>query len=70
MLLLIFAAVVLGGLGTAYGAMVGGIVIGLVTELSTVWVQNELKFVWALLALVIALLIRPQGLLGTKERIG
>ena len=70
LLLLIFAAVVLGGLGTAYGAMVGGLLIGLVTEVSTVWVQNELKFVWALLALVIALLIRPQGLLGTKERIG
>jgi neutral amino acid transport system permease protein len=70
LLLLIFAAVVLGGLGTAYGAMVGGLLIGLVTEVSTVWVQNELKFVWALLALVIALLIRPQGLLGIKERIG
>ncbi|MDJ0771297.1 MAG: branched-chain amino acid ABC transporter permease [Ilumatobacter sp.] len=70
LLLLIFAAVVLGGLGTAYGAMVGGLLIGLVTEVSTVWVQNELKFVWALLALVVALLIRPQGLLGIKERVG
>ena len=70
LLLLIFAAVVLGGLGTAYGAMAGGLLIGVVTEVSTVWAQNELKFVWALLALVIALLIRPQGLLGSKERVG
>lgn len=70
LLLLIFAAVVLGGLGTAYGAMVGGIMIGLVTEISTVWAQPELKFVWALLALVIVLLVRPQGILGMKERVG
>ena len=61
LLLLIFAAVVLGGLGTAYGAMVGGIVIGLVTEISTVWVQPELKFVWALLALVVVFARAPPG---------
>lgn len=70
LLLLIFASVVLGGLGTAYGAMAGGVLIGLVTEVSTVWVEPELKFVWALLALIIVLLFRPQGLLGTRERIG
>lgn len=70
LLLLIFAAVVLGGLGTAYGAMVGGLLIGLVTEVSTAWAQPELKFVWALLVLVFALLVRPQGLLGLKERVG
>lgn len=70
LLLLIFAAVVLGGLGTAYGAMVGGLLIGLVTEVSTVWAQPELKFVWALLVLVVALLVRPQGLLGVRERVG
>ena len=42
----------LGGLGTAYGAMAGGLVIGVVTELSTVWIPLELKFVWAPAALV------------------
>ncbi len=70
LLLLMFAAVVLGGLGTAYGAMAGGLVIGVVTEVSTVWFEPELKFLWALLALVVVLLVRPQGILGTKERIG
>ncbi|CAN5798371.1 hypothetical protein BH24ACT3_BH24ACT3_06450 [soil metagenome] len=70
LLLLMFAAIILGGLGTAYGAMVGGLVIGLVTELSTIWLSSELKYVWALLALIVVLLVRPQGILGVKERIG
>ncbi|MGF1597968.1 MAG: branched-chain amino acid ABC transporter permease [Acidimicrobiales bacterium] len=70
LLLLIFAAVVLGGLGTAYGAMAGGLVIGIVTEVSTVWIAPELKFVWALAALIVVLLVRPQGILGVAERVG
>jgi branched-chain amino acid transport system permease protein len=70
MLLLMFAAVILGGLGTAYGAMVGGIIVGLVTEISTIWAPSALKLVFALGAMVLALLIRPQGILGRAERIG
>ncbi len=70
LVLLIFAAVVLGGLGTAYGAMLGGFVIGLSVELSTFWISNELKNAVALAILIAMLLIRPQGLLGTKERLG
>jgi neutral amino acid transport system permease protein len=70
LLLLMFAGIILGGLGTAYGAMVGSIVIGLVTELSTLWFSPELKFVWALLVLILILLVRPQGILGQRERIG
>jgi branched-chain amino acid transport system permease protein len=70
LLLPIFAAVVLGGLGTAYGALVGGLVIGLVSELSTLWFPAEFKFAWALGVLVVGLVLRPQGLLGRAERIG
>ena len=70
LLLLIFAAVVLGGLGTAYGAMLGGFVIGVSVEVSTYWIDNELKNAVALGILVVMLLVRPQGLLGTKERLG
>lgn len=70
LLLLMFAGVILGGLGTAYGAMLGSIVVGLVIELSVVFFPNELKTAWALIALVIVLLVRPQGLLGRRERIG
>lgn len=69
-LLLIFAAVVLGGLGTAYGAMVGGLVVGLVTQLSTYWFPSELKLMFALIVLVVILIARPQGILGVKERFG
>ena len=69
-LLLVFAAVVLGGLGTAFGAMVGGIVVGLFIELSTIVVAAELKNAGALAILVVILLIRPQGLLGRRERVG
>lgn len=69
LLLLMFAAVILGGLGTAYGAMAGGIVVGLATEISTVWLSPELKFVWALVVLIVVLLVRPQGILGEKERV-
>ena len=70
LLLMMFAAVVLGGLGTAYGAMAGGLVIGVVTEVSTIWFQPEIKSVFALGVLILVLLVRPQGILGLKERIG
>lgn len=70
MLLLMFAGTILGGLGTAYGALAGSIVVGVVTEVSTVWLSPELKYVWALLILGVVLMFRPQGILGTKERIG
>lgn len=69
-LLLIFAAVTLGGLGTAYGAMVGGLAIGIASEVSVEWLDNDLKFLVALVALILILLVRPQGILGVRERFG
>ena len=70
LLLLLFAAITLGGLGEAYGALAGGFVIGLFVNVSTVWIPTELKNVGALAVLIIVLLIRPQGILGRAERIG
>jgi branched-chain amino acid transport system permease protein len=70
MLLLIFAAVTLGGLGTANGALVGSLIIGLVVQLSTLFIPTELKYVGALIILILILVVRPQGILGKKERIG
>lgn len=70
LLLMMFAGVILGGIGTAYGALLGALVVGLVTEVSTLWLPTELKLVWSLIALIVVLLIRPQGLLGRRERIG
>jgi branched-chain amino acid transport system permease protein len=69
-LLLIFAATTLGGLGTAYGAIVGSLIVGLFVQLSTLIIPTELKYVGALFVLIIILLVRPQGILGRKERIG
>jgi branched-chain amino acid transport system permease protein len=69
LLLLMFAGVILGGLGTAYGAFVGSMVVGVVVEVSAVWFPAEIKVVWGLAVLVAVLLLRPQGILGIKERI-
>jgi len=69
-LLLLFAAVTLGGLGTALGATVGALIIGMVVEVSTLFIPNELKYAAALVILVIILIVRPQGVLGKKQRIG
>lgn len=70
MLLLLFAAITLGGLGAAYGALIGGFVIGVFVSVSAVWIPTELKNVGALAVLILVLLVRPQGILGQRERIG
>jgi neutral amino acid transport system permease protein len=70
LLLLMFAGVTLGGLGTAYGALVGSMVVGVVHEVSTLWIPSEFKTVTALGILVLILLVRPQGILGQAERVG
>ncbi|GAB3857757.1 hypothetical protein GCM10027610_094540 [Dactylosporangium cerinum] len=69
-LLLIFAAVTLGGFGTAWGALLGSLVIGLFIQISTLWIPTELKSVGALAVLIVILLFRPQGILGRRARIG
>jgi branched-chain amino acid transport system permease protein len=69
-LLLLFAAVTLGGLGTALGATVGAMIIGLVVELSSFVMPTDLKYASALIILILVLLVRPQGVLGKKQRIG
>jgi len=69
-LLLIFAAVTLGGLGTAFGALLGSLVVGLLVEVSSLVIPSDLKYVGALVVLIVILLVRPQGILGRKERIG
>ena len=70
MLLLIFAAVILGGLGTAFGALVGALVVGIGIQVSTIFIPTELKNVGALVVLIVVLVIRPQGILGRAERVG
>ncbi|TPW71782.1 branched-chain amino acid ABC transporter permease [Schumannella sp. 10F1B-5-1] len=69
-LLLIFAAVTLGGLGSAFGALVGSLVISVFMNLSTLFIPDNLKYVAALAVMIVILLVRPQGILGRRERIG
>jgi branched-chain amino acid transport system permease protein len=69
-LLLIFAATTLGGLGTAYGALVGSLIVGILVEASSLIIPSDLKYVGALVVLIGILLFRPQGILGRKERVG
>lgn len=70
LLLLMFAAVTLGGLGHPFGALVGSLVIGVAVEVSTLWVGTDLKYAVALGILIVVLLVRPQGILGRAERVG
>ncbi|MBX9245054.1 branched-chain amino acid ABC transporter permease [Actinotalea ferrariae] len=70
LLLLMFAAVTLGGLGAAFGALAGSIVIGLVVELSSLWIPSDMRYGAALVILILVLLFRPQGILGRATRVG
>jgi branched-chain amino acid transport system permease protein/neutral amino acid transport system permease protein len=65
-LVLILAAVFLGGPGQAYGAMLGAAVIGLATEVSAVFIPADYKYVIAFVVLLVMLGVRPAGLLGAS----
>jgi branched-subunit amino acid ABC-type transport system permease component len=70
-LLLIFAGVTLGGLGTVFGALIGSVIVGIFVELTTVFgLAADLKYVGALFIMIVVLLFRPQGILGRRERVG
>ncbi len=62
LILPMFASVILGGIGNPYGAIAGGLVIGIVQELSVPWLGSNYKLGVALLIMIVILLIRPQGI--------
>ncbi|ELY87548.1 inner-membrane translocator [Natrialba hulunbeirensis JCM 10989] len=67
LLLLIFAAVILGGIGSIYGAIVGGLVIGISMHMSMIWLPGgDFTTITAFLMMILVLLIRPAGLFGGK----
>ena len=70
LLFLMFAAITLGGLGSAFGALVGGFLVGLLVEMASLVVPSELKNAPALLILILVLVLRPQGILGKSTRVG
>jgi branched-chain amino acid transport system permease protein/neutral amino acid transport system permease protein len=65
-LVVILAAVFLGGPGQAYGAMIGAVVIGLATEISAAYITPSYKDVIAFVVLIAMLAVRPAGLLGAR----
>ncbi|MEO8970364.1 MAG: branched-chain amino acid ABC transporter permease [Ktedonobacteraceae bacterium] len=67
-LFVIFAAVILGGIGHPYGAIVGALIVGIATEMSAAFINSEYKVAIALVILIIALLIRPQGIFASRGR--
>jgi neutral amino acid transport system permease protein len=67
LLLPLFAAVILGGIGNPFGALVAGLVLGVVIELSTLVVEPRWKVTFGFVALIIALIVRPQGIFGKAK---
>ena len=70
LLFLMFAGITLGGLGSAFGALIGGFLIGIFVEMSSLFVPSELKVAPALFILIVVLIVRPQGILGKSQRVG
>ena len=70
LLFLMFAGITLGGLGSAYGALIGGFAVGVFVEMASLVVPTELKNAPALFILIVVLIVRPQGILGKSQRVG
>jgi neutral amino acid transport system permease protein len=68
LLLSLFAAVILGGIGNAYGALAGGLLLGIVQEWSTLVIDARWKVAVGFAILILVLTVRPQGLFGRAER--
>jgi branched-chain amino acid transport system permease protein len=66
LLLPIFAAVIVGGIGSIYGAIVGGLIIGLTMSISVVWLPSGLSRAAAFFMMIVVLLVRPQGIFSGR----
>ena len=66
LLLPMFAAVILGGIGNPYGALAGGLIIGMTQQISTAFIKTTYKPGVAFLIMIIILLVRPQGIFGRR----
>jgi branched-chain amino acid transport system permease protein len=61
-----FTAAVMGGIGNLWGAVVGGLILGLVENVGLIFVRGDYKDIFAFVVLVLVLIFRPQGLIGEK----
>ena len=62
-----FLVIVLGGAGNYPGALLGGLLLGLVEQLASLFLTTQLSEVVAYVLLVLVLLVRPTGLLGGRQ---
>lgn len=62
----VFAAVIMGSIGNPYGALVGGLVIGVIWMVSTMFVNSAYGPAMAFLVMILMLLVRPQGIFGSR----
>jgi branched-chain amino acid transport system permease protein len=62
-----FVAAVVGGIGNVRGAMLGGILIGLIEQFGAKYISTELRDVYVFTLLILVLLVRPAGLLGNNQ---
>jgi len=69
LLLPIFAAVVLGGIGNAFGALAGGLILGVVIEWSTLLIDSRWKLSIGFVILILILIVRPQGIFGRARAV-
>lgn len=69
LLLVAFAASVLGGIGSPQGAVLGGFIMGIAQEISTIVIPVNYKPAVAFAALIVILLVRPSGIIGSASRI-
>ena len=63
-----FAVLILGGLGSIPGTVVGGLIIGLFEALCSFYISSDFKEIYAFAIMILVLIIKPNGLLGRKER--
>jgi len=67
-IVLMFVAVVLGGLGSIMGALAGGLLVGIVEVVSQFFLPSTLSPVAVFVMFLLLLYLRPQGLFGRRER--
>jgi branched-chain amino acid transport system permease protein len=66
LLLPLFAAAILGGIGSVWGAVIGGLIVGLAESFAVMWIGAEYRSAAAFAVLIAILLVRPTGLFGEK----